>query len=275
MITNSSTNPEVAGTEKCIYLILIHLAFTNIVTILSKGMPSTIAALGVRNFLDDTGCKIVAYLERVARGLSISISSLLTVVQAITMSPRHSRWRNTKPRSAWHILCVFPFFWIPNLLIGVNLVLYITSTQPNKTQINVNEYYCDFRPENQEKKWIFLILMVFRDAIFLSVMGWSSGFMVFLLRKHHQHVLHLQNSRKTYQTPPEIKAAQSILLLMVCFLFFYCIDCVLSVFMSNPLGNFSMIMNIRDFLTLGYTILSPFVLIYRDGHLAECWRERH
>lgn len=55
------------GTEKkSLHFIHIHLAFTNIILLFSKGMPKTIAAFGLRNFLDDIGCKIVAYLERVA-----------------------------------------------------------------------------------------------------------------------------------------------------------------------------------------------------------------
>nr|XP_042134723.1 olfactory receptor class A-like protein 1 [Peromyscus maniculatus bairdii] len=69
--------------KKPIHLILIHLAFANIIILLAKGLPKTIAAFGLRNFLDDIGCKIIVYLERVARGLSICTSSLLTVVQAI------------------------------------------------------------------------------------------------------------------------------------------------------------------------------------------------
>nr|XP_042134721.1 vomeronasal type-1 receptor 1-like [Peromyscus maniculatus bairdii] len=100
--------------RKPIHLILIHLAFANIMILLAKGLPKTIAAFGLRNFLDDIGCKIIVYLERVARGLSICTSSLLTVVQAIIISPRASGWRRLRPKSAWHILPFFSFFWILN-----------------------------------------------------------------------------------------------------------------------------------------------------------------
>jgi vomeronasal1 receptor len=86
--------------KRPIHLILIHTAFTNILILLAKGLPKTIAAFGLRNFLDDIGCKIIVYLERVARGLSICTSSLLTVVQAIIISPRGSGWRRLRPKSA-------------------------------------------------------------------------------------------------------------------------------------------------------------------------------
>ncbi|KAM5298405.1 vomeronasal type-1 receptor 4-like [Ctenodactylus gundi] len=268
------------GTEKkFIHLILIHLAFANIILLLFYGIPRTMAAFGIRNFLDDINCKIVVYLARVARGISICTSSLLTVVQAITMSLRHSKWRKLKPRSSWHILPLFPFFWILNSLIGINLVHSITSTSMNTSQISLSEIYCNFQPENQKTGLIFLALMVLRDAVFQGAMGGASGYVVFVLYKHHQHVLHLQKSKVLYRAPPEIKAAQSVLLLMLCFCFFYWADCVLSLYINSLLENNSVIFNIREFLALGYAVLSPFVLIHRDEHLTECWRaerrERH
>ena len=96
--------------KKPIHLILIHLAFTNIIILLTKGLQKTIVAFGLRNFLDDSGCKIIVYLERVAHGLSICTSSLLTVVQAIIISPRASGWRRLRLKSAWHILQFLSFF---------------------------------------------------------------------------------------------------------------------------------------------------------------------
>ena len=99
-------NPE----KKSVQLILIHLAFTNIIILLTKGLPKTVAAFGLRNFLDAIGCKIIVYLGRVARGLSICTSSLLTVVQAIIISPRASGWRRLRPKYAWHILPFLSFF---------------------------------------------------------------------------------------------------------------------------------------------------------------------
>ncbi|XP_005383892.1 PREDICTED: vomeronasal type-1 receptor 4-like [Chinchilla lanigera] len=262
-----------AGTEKkSIHLLLIHLAATNIITLLSMGMPSTIAAFGVRNFLDDIGCKIVAYLERVARGLSLCTSSLLTVVQAVTVSPRHSKWRKLKPRSAWYILPLCLFFWILNSSVGMNLLLYITSTSMNTSKGSVNGNTCRFRPGNQKIKWTFLIIMLIRDVMFLGVMGGASGYLLFLLHRHHQRVLFLQTSKSLYNAPPEIKAAQSVLLLMLCFVFFYWTDCVFSLLINTFMESNSILLNIRNFITLGYAIVSPFVLIHRDRHLTECWR---
>ncbi|XP_016818588.2 vomeronasal type-1 receptor 4-like [Cricetulus griseus] len=257
--------------KKPIHLILIHLAFANIIILLGKGLPKTMAAFGLRNFLDDIGCKTLIYLERVARGVSICTSSLLTVVQAIIISPRASGWRRFRPKSAWHILPFFSFFWVLNSLISMNLIHSITSTSLNTSQLENENNYCHFMLESQKTKWIVLPLMVLRDAVFQGAMGGASGYMVLLLHKHHQHVLYLQNSKLLYRTPPELRAAQSVLLLMLCFVFFYWTDCAFSLFLSLSLGNNFLMTNAQHFLALGYATFSPLVLIHRDGLLTECW----
>ncbi|KAG3288538.1 hypothetical protein H1C71_024570, partial [Ictidomys tridecemlineatus] len=253
------------STMKSIHLILIHLAFTNMMALLTKGIMRTISRLVLINLLGDVGCKIVIYLNRVARGLSICTTSLLTVVQAITISPRASRWRRLQPRSAWHVLPLLLFCWILNSFIGMSLPFYIKNiSSMNTSKISKNNDYCYFESENRIIRWIFIVLMVLRDAGFQGVMGWASGYMVFLLHKHHQHVLHLQTSKLLHRTPPEVKAAKSVLLLMLCFLFFYWADCVASLYITFSLGKDSIALSLHEFLSVGYEILSPLVLIHRD-----------
>ncbi|XP_052012373.1 vomeronasal type-1 receptor 3-like [Apodemus sylvaticus] len=257
--------------KKAVHLILTHLAFTNIILLLTKGLRKTIGVYSWKNFLDDKGCKIIVYLERMARGLSICTSSLLTVVQAIIISPRASGWRRLRPKSAWHILPFFSFFWILNALISVNIIHSITSIGLNMSQLKNGYNYCYFMLDSQKGKLIVLPFMVLRDAVFQGAMGRASGYMVFLLHKHHQHVLYLQSSKILYRTPPELRAAQSVLLLMLCFVFFYWTDCALSLLLSLLLRDSFLMINIQEFLTLGYATFSPLVLIHRDGFIPECW----
>ncbi|XP_060228564.1 vomeronasal type-1 receptor 4-like [Meriones unguiculatus] len=256
--------------KKAVHLILIHLALTNIIMFFSKGMPTTIAALGLRHFLGDLGCHITVYLERMARGLSICTSSLLTVVQTIIMSPRASCWGRLRLRSTGHVLLSLIFFWILNSMISMNLLLSFRDKGTNTLPPNKNSEYCYFKKESQKINNVFLTLMVLRDAVFQGAMGGASGYMIFLLHKHHQHVLYFQNSKLLYRTPPELRAAQSVLLLMLCFLFFYWTDCVVSLYLSSSLKNDSLTMHFQEFLTLGYAVLSPFLMIHRDGHVTEC-----
>ncbi|KAM4834941.1 vomeronasal type-1 receptor 4-like [Thomomys bottae] len=213
--------------KKSIHLILIHLGFTDTILLLSKGLPKTIAAFSLRNFLDDTGCKMVFYLERLSRDLSICTSSLLTVVQAITISPRDSLCWGFKPKTPWQMLPLLLFFWILSSFISITLLHYITSSRKNTTEMAKSSHYCSFQPDSQKIKWILLILMAMHNAMFQGAMGGASVYMIFLLHKHHQRVLYLQSS-PLHKTLPEMRAAQSVLLLMLCFLFFHWLGHVFS-----------------------------------------------
>ncbi|XP_021071435.1 putative vomeronasal receptor-like protein 4 [Mus pahari] len=258
--------------QKPIHLILAHLILTNIIMLLSKGMLKTIEAFNFGNFLNDTSCKVVVYLARVSRGLSICTSSLLTVVQAITISPRHSMWQRLNLKTPQHILSSLLCLWILNALISMNLPCYIKNVNVlNITQFRKDGNYCYFLSDSLITRWIFLALMVLRDALFQGAVGGASGYMVFLLHKHRQHVLYLQKSKLLYRTPPELRAAQSVLLPMLCFPFIYWTDCFISLFFTFSIENYSTILYVPEFLTIGYAVLSPFMLIDRDRHLTKCF----
>jgi vomeronasal1 receptor len=84
--------------KKPIDVILIHLAFSNSIIICSIGVRDIATNLYFLNFLGGVGCKIVVYLGRVAGGLSICTTCLLSVVQAVTISPRTTLWRSSNHR---------------------------------------------------------------------------------------------------------------------------------------------------------------------------------
>ncbi|XP_008691317.1 putative vomeronasal receptor-like protein 4 [Ursus maritimus] len=258
--------------KKSLHLILIHLAFTNMILLFSKVTLKTIERFGLKNFPDDADCKTFVYLERVARGLSICTSSLLTVVQATTISPRASVRASFKPASTCCTLSFFLFLWILNSLLSMNLLYYMKNVSSlNSSQFGQSDRYCYFLPVGQTVRWMFLILMALRDFLFLGLMGWTSVYMVLILHKHHKHARYLQKPKVLYHIPPEIRAAHSVLLLMLCFLFFYWADCIISLCVNSSLDSTSFVLMIREFLAVGYAILSPFMLMHRDRHVAECF----
>ncbi|XP_021511778.1 putative vomeronasal receptor-like protein 4 [Meriones unguiculatus] len=257
------------GTEKKpVNLILIHLSFSNLIIICSTGVRDIATVFYFRNFLGDIGCKAVVYLARMARGLSICTTCLLSVVQALTIRPRTTIWTKIKPRTAWQVLPCLLLFWIINLLISSNLLRYIKSGNGlNTSEAEMFIGHCYMLPSRHIVKWLFLSLMTLRDAIFQSLMGWSSGSMALHLYKHHKCVLYLYSSRLANNSPPEIRATWSVLVLMTCFLFFYWADFILSFYTGFTVAHDSVLLNIKTFLELGYASFSPYVLISRDVRL--------
>ncbi|XP_048204228.1 putative vomeronasal receptor-like protein 4 [Perognathus longimembris pacificus] len=254
------TGPE----RKPIDLILIHLTVSNAILICSTGIRDIATIFYFRNFIGNTGCKLLIYLGRVARGLSICTTCLLSMVQAITISPRTTFFRKFKPKTAWQVLPYLLFFWIFNSLVSFNLLHHIkAASSANRSGFRRHAVYCYVIPSRQGVRWLFLSLMALRDVIFQSLMGWSSGHMAFHLYKHHQRVLYLHSSRLTHNSSPEIRATLSTLSLMTFFLVFYWADFILSFYIGSTITNDLKILNIESVLVLGYASLSPLVLIVR------------
>ncbi|XP_021515317.1 putative vomeronasal receptor-like protein 4 [Meriones unguiculatus] len=254
------------GTEKKpVDLIFIHLAFSNMIIICSTGIRDIATVFYFGNFLGDVGCKAVVYLARMARGLSICTTCLLSVVQAVTISPRTTIWTKIKPQTAWQVLSFLLLFWIVNILISSNLLCYIKGGNGlNRSVARLFIGHCYMLPSRHMIKWLFLSLMTLRDVIFQSLMGWSSGSMALHLYKHHKRVLYLYSSRLASNSPPEIRATWSVLILMTCFLFFYWVDFILSFYTGFTVTHDSISLNIKTFLELGYAGFSPYVLISRN-----------
>ncbi|XP_069879416.1 putative vomeronasal receptor-like protein 4 [Dipodomys merriami] len=259
--------------KKPINLILVHLAFSNMIIICSIGIREIAIIAYFRNLLDDHSCKPMVYLRRMARGLSICTTCLLSVVQAITISPRTTLWRKLKPQNAWQVLPYLLLFWISNSLISSNLLHYITAVNNmNGSGFGMYIGYCYMLPSRQEVRWLFLSLMTLRDVIFQSLMAWSSVYMAFHLYKHHKRVLYLHSSKFAKNSSSEIRVTLSTLILMTCFLVFYWADFMFSLYAGSTLRSDFITLNIKTFLELGYAILSPLVLINRHVHIAKSWR---
>nr|XP_048284127.1 putative vomeronasal receptor-like protein 4 [Myodes glareolus] len=257
------------GTEKKpVGMILIHLAFSNMIIICTTGIRDIATVFYFRNFLGDIGCKAVVYLARMARGLSICTTCLLSVVQAVTISPRTTLWTKLKPQTSWQVLQFLLLFWMVNVLISSNLLSYVKSG--NSLNSSVPRTYighCYMLPSRHTIKWLFLSLMTLRDVIFQSLMGWSSGSMALRLYEHHKRILYLHSSRCAHNSPPEIRATWSVLILMTCFLFFYWVDFILSLYTGFTVTHDSILLNIKTFFALGYAGFSPYVLISRYIHV--------
>ncbi|XP_049989957.1 putative vomeronasal receptor-like protein 4 [Alexandromys fortis] len=256
------------GTEKKpVDTILIHLAFSNMIIICKTGIREIATVFYFKNFLGDIGCKVVVYLARMARGLSICTTCLLSVVQAVTISPRTTLWTKLKPQTSRQVLQFLLLFWMINVLISSNLLCYVKSGNSlNSSVPGAYIGHCYMLPSRHTIKWLFLSLMALRDVIFQSVMGWSSGSMALRLYEHHKRVLYLHSSRCAHNSPPEIRATWSVLILMTCFLFFYWVDFILSLYTGFTVTHDSLLLNIKTFLELGYAGFSPYVLISRYIH---------
>jgi vomeronasal1 receptor len=82
------------GKLKTIDLILTHVFTANSLIIFSKGMLQITGAFGWNQFFNDIGCNLILYILRLGRSMSIYTTCLVSVFQAITISPWKSYWKD-------------------------------------------------------------------------------------------------------------------------------------------------------------------------------------
>ncbi|NP_001240580.1 vomeronasal 1 receptor ornAnaV1R3259 [Ornithorhynchus anatinus] len=241
-------------------LIIIHLSLVHIVMLLTRGIIIAGDMIRLHLVQSDVECKWFSYLCRITRGLSICTTCLLSMAQAITLSPTNSYLFNLKVQVPNITLPVLGIMWIPNMLISTNLLFQMAAYQ-NSTNTDNN---CYLVPINTLLQGLILTSMALRDILSLGLMSCSSGYMVLLLHRHSHEVQHLHSPHQAPEASPERRATQTILLLVSGFVVFYCGDFVLSLLLGTSMKNNAALLNASMFVVSGYATASPFVLLTCD-----------
>uniref|UniRef100_G3TX11 Vomeronasal type-1 receptor n=1 Tax=Loxodonta africana TaxID=9785 RepID=G3TX11_LOXAF len=241
-------------------LILRHLTIANSLVILSKGIPQTMAAFELKDFLNDFGCKLLFYLHRVARGVSIGTTCHLSFFQAITIGPRNSRRAELKVKTSKYTDFSIFLCWIVHTLINIVIPMYVTGEWNNKNITNVILYLMKKITES-----LYAALLSFPDVVCLGLMTWASASMVFILYRHKQRVQHIHGNNISPRSSPESRAIQTILVLVSTFVSLYTLSSIFQVCLtlfSNPSW---WLVNISTLFTAYFPTLSPFVLMSYDS----------
>ncbi|XP_055969008.1 vomeronasal type-1 receptor 4-like [Sorex fumeus] len=241
--------------------IFTHLTLANLMTVLFAGIPELIFFFGIRNFLNDTGCKAVLFLSRVGRGLSLCTTSFLSVFQAIVITNNHDQWAWLKSNIHTCISSAFLFFWILNMLICSQVIISMKAPF-NTTGVGLvyNQKYCMAHDTGTLVVSGILGGMILRDFLCMSLMIWTSVHMVKFLFNHRKNVQHILRHSLCPPSSPEIKATHTILVQVSCFGFFYGFNCCLTIYIVYK-REVQVLGNITVFLSSCYSVICPFLLI--------------
>ncbi|NP_001160263.1 vomeronasal 1 receptor monDomV1R1268 [Monodelphis domestica] len=249
---------------KPIIIFLIHFLFTNIIFLLFRGIPKIIDVWEFNYFVDFTTSKIISYLQRVSRGLSLCSSCLLSVFQAITISPRSPIWVEVKARVPKYVLPCCLLCWIFNLLVDIVVPVYGTGLRNrthSKERWQIGFKALDLYPT---KTVMFLVWKFVYDSAFVVLMAISSGYMIFVLYRHHQQVQNIQISSVSHKSSPEVRATKTILLLATTSLSFNLMSSMFMIYMTFTKVASPVMIHVSGLLSLCFPTLSPFILLNSD-----------
>ncbi|XP_047390932.1 vomeronasal type-1 receptor 90-like [Sciurus carolinensis] len=218
-------------------------------------------------FLDNNKCKSLIYLYRCLRDFSICATCLLSVLQAITFSPRSSCLAKFKHKSPHQSLCSLVFLWVlymslsPHFSISPTVIPNVTS----RGLVIITEY-CTILPLSYFLRHLFYVLGVFWDGFLIGLMALSSGYMVTLLCRHKKHFQKLHITSVSPRANPVQRATRTILLLMSFFMLMYCLDCIFS--SLRPMWNNDHVCQfIKMMVANGYATTSPLLLICTEKQI--------
>ncbi|XP_049987767.1 vomeronasal type-1 receptor 90-like [Alexandromys fortis] len=251
-------------------MISCQLAFIHIVLLLTGGdiwLKEIVESLNVDN---DFKCKTTFYINRVMRGLSICVTCLLSVFQAVTISHSTSLLAKFKYKlKKQHMVYAFLFIWSFNLLFSSNRIFYagaFTNVSEIK-QMKVSKS-CSLFSTNYIFRALILTVTISRDVFLVGVMLGASAYMVVILFRHQKQHKHL-HSLSHLRASPERRATQTILLLVIFFVVMYWMDFIMSStavlsWMYDPV-----ILSVQKFVMNVYPTITPLVQISSDKRIID------
>uniref|UniRef100_A0A8C8YVE7 Vomeronasal type-1 receptor n=1 Tax=Prolemur simus TaxID=1328070 RepID=A0A8C8YVE7_PROSS len=249
-------------------LILNHLTIANSLVLLTKAVPQTMAAFGLKHFFNDVKCHLLHYVQRVGRSVSIGTTCLLSVFQAITISPMNSRWKDLKVKAPKYVGVSISFCWILNFVVNVFVPvygLYVSGKWVNKT-ITKKRYlrHCSVADNENISGLVYTALIAFPEVSFSVLIIWASASMIFILYRHKQRVQHIHRTSISPRVCPESRATKSILVLVSTFVSFYTLSSLFHASVALFHDHSLWLVNINDLISVCFPTVSPFLVVTRD-----------
>uniref|UniRef100_G3VBW7 Vomeronasal type-1 receptor n=1 Tax=Sarcophilus harrisii TaxID=9305 RepID=G3VBW7_SARHA len=251
-------------------IIFVNLFLSHIIMILFRGVLTAIQVCFQKIILSDTECKIIFYLQRVARGLSLCNTCLLSVFQAIIISSNNPKWAKLKAKAPKYIVPLCVLMWVLNLLVDVIVPLHVTGPGNNTfSDLKKNLGYCsiDWHAVTASNLVMWKTLY---DVVFLGFMVISCGYIILVLFRHKWQVQHLHNTNVNPIPTTETRATKVILLLMITFVCSYSGSSIFVIIMEKSKDTSQWIMYMSAFLNSFYSTISPFLLISSDSQILSC-----
>ena len=248
-----------------------HLITANLLIILSKGVPYTMAAFGMKEFIHNFICKLLLFIERLGRSMSLGTTCLLSIYQAITISSQKFCSKNHKVTCSNYFGQSISLCWV--IYITINFIFPVL-VHNKMIQNNITErrdfLFCSSLGRDKIVELLYIALLVFPEVLCSVLIIWSSGSMIGFLYKHQQHIQHIRNMSISRRTSPESRATKNILLLVTTFVAFYTVSSILQGFIADSYKPSLWLVNVTAITSMCFPTLSPFFMSYKFHPLKCC-----
>nr|XP_034376506.1 vomeronasal type-1 receptor 4-like [Arvicanthis niloticus] len=257
-----NVSPVFTGSQQSpAQVILSHMAVANAVTLFLTVFPNNIMTFAQRYHPTDLKCKLEFFTRLVARSTNLCSTCVLSTHQFVTVVPVNRGkfiLRASVPNLASYSCYSCWFFSVLN-----NIYIPIKVTGPQITDNNSdskNKLFCSTSGFS-----VGIVFMQFaHDAIFLTIMVWTSVSMVLLLHRHSQRMQHILTPNQVRRGQAETRATHTILMLVVTFVGFYLLNFICIIFHNFLMDSHLFVRHVAEVLIAGFPTVSPLLLIFRD-----------
>ncbi|XP_040853773.1 vomeronasal type-1 receptor 94-like [Ochotona curzoniae] len=247
-------------------MITCQLAFVHIVMLLTTLDISLADMSKSLGFPNELKCKVLLYMSRVSRGLSISTTCLLSIVQVITISPSSFFLSRFKHKLTKHVAIAFFCICCFSLCSNSNMIIY-TVAHSNRTNLFSVSKYCSLISVNSTVRALFLVLMLSQNIFFVGIMLLSSMYMVIFLCSHQRKSEYLHSMSISPRISPAKQATCTVLVLVSFFVIMYCVDIIISSFSFILWKYEPVVLDIQRMVGNIYATVSPLVFISSDKRI--------
>ncbi|XP_059108504.1 vomeronasal type-1 receptor 4-like [Peromyscus eremicus] len=195
-------------------VIVTNLTMANVFVLLVTAFPNNMMVFVPRNPPTNLKCKIEFFIPLVARSTNMCSTCALSIHHFLTLVPGH--WGRLKPLGRAPNALSYSCYscWLFSVINNVYIPMKIRGPQStgNDTH-NQGKWVCSTSGFSVG----IVILLFAHDAIFISIMAWTSVSMVLLLHRHHQRTQHIFTANQNHRGHAETRAAHTILMLVVTF----------------------------------------------------------
>ncbi|XP_005086758.1 vomeronasal type-1 receptor 4-like [Mesocricetus auratus] len=248
-------------TLKTVDLILTHVFTANSLIILSRGVPQVMRAFEWKQFFNDVECNLIFYVHRLGRSMSITSTCLLSVFQAITISPNISYCKVLKIKLPKYVHFSISFLWILYIIVNTVFPMYMSTKSTSENETKMRDFkFCASLSRNGIVDSLYTTFWVFPEVLFSIFIVCSSITMIVILYGHKKRVQYILSTHATTRFSPESRATQNILVLVCTFLAFYTFSSIIQGYMALSHNSASWLMSITAIISLCFPTLCPFVM---------------
>lgn len=246
--------------QRPIQVILVNLAVGNTL-ILLFAFPNNMTVFIPTEFPTDLKCKLGYFICLVARSTNMCSTCSLSTYQFITLASGTWGRMMLRGRAPKFVRYTCYSCWLFSVLNNAHIPMKVSG--PQKTH----------NDSNSKSKWVcsttgfsigMRILSFAHDAVFISIIIWSSVSMVILLSRHHQRLQHIQSPNQKLRVYAETRASHTILMLVVTFVTCYLLDCICTFLHISFVDSRLWLRRVKEILALSFPTFSLVLLMFRN-----------